>query len=49
MVPETDSHHVVDFPLHEIRAFPEIGQGIHDAIRLGHPGLEADTLAFPIE
>ena len=47
MVPETDSHHVVDFTLHEIRAFPEICQRIHDAIRLRHPGLEPDTLTFP--
>src|SRR5437868_15151381 len=46
MVTETDSHHVVDFALHEVRALPEICQSIHDAVRLRHPGLEPNPLVL---
>src|SRR5689334_5376412 len=44
MPPKTNSHHIVDFALHEVGAFPEIGERLHSAIGFGHAGLEPNTM-----
>src|SRR5689334_9314604 len=44
MPAKPNSHHIVDFALHEVGPFPEIGERLHRTVGFGDAGFETDAM-----